>query len=461
MEKTDSVSATEIKPKGWTTAPTLLDLKAHLLEANTSHAAQEEKIDRWLDNLHVRGKAQVNTPKGNSKIVPKLIRKQAEWRYAALSEPFLSTADLFKAEPVTWEDVDSAQQNQLVLNNQINTKVNKVRFIDQYVRAAVDQGTVIVRVGWEFREEEVKELKPVVEFRRNDELPPMHQQLAMMKAEDPTRYQFDIPEELQMAHEATMQSGFPLEPIIVGMEEVEVMKTIKNQPTLQVCDYRNVIIDPACEGDMAKAQFVIHKFETSMSTLKKEGDRYKNLDKINVTNNSILGDPDVPTENQTFNFKDDARKKFLAYEYCGFWDFDDSGIAKPFVATWVGDTMIRLEENPYPDKELPFVVVPFLPVENSVYGEPDGELLEDNQKVIGAVTRGMLDIMGKSANGQTGTRKDALDATNLHKFAMPFLRYETGDLAGLDLLLRQGVAPAMNQLNRRPRSDDRSNDQKL
>ncbi len=34
-------------------------------------------------------------------------------------------------------------------------------------------------------------------------------------------------------------------------------------------------------------------------------------------------------------------------------------------------------------------------------------------------------------------------------------------LAGLELLLRQGVAPAMNRLNRRAQSDDRSNDPKL
>ena len=42
----------------------------------------------------------------------------------------------------------------MVLNNQFNTKMNKVTFIDNYVRAGVNEGTVIVRVGWEFEEEE-------------------------------------------------------------------------------------------------------------------------------------------------------------------------------------------------------------------------------------------------------------------------------------------------------------------
>jgi len=43
-------------------------------------------------------------------------------------------------------------------------------------------------------------------------------------------------------------------------------------------------------------------------------------------------------------------------------------------------------------------------------------LLEDNQNIIGAVTRGMIDVMGRSANGQIGSRKDALDVTNKRKF---------------------------------------------
>jgi hypothetical protein len=58
----------------------------------------------------------------------------------------------------------------------------------------------------------------------------------------------------------------------------------------------------------------------------------------------------------------------------------------------------------------------YLPVRKSSYGEPDGALLEDNQKVVGAITRGMIDLLGKSANGQTGMRKDMLDATNRRKF---------------------------------------------
>ena len=133
--------------------------------------------------------------------------------------------------------------------------------------------------------------------------------------------------------------------------------------------------------------------------------------------NSILNEPDhTPSNDSNFNFNDKPRQLFVVYEYWGYWDIDGSGTVTPIVVTWVGNTIIRMEENPFPDKLLPFITVPYLPKRREVYGEPDGALLEDNQKIIGAVTRGMIDIMGKSANGQTGIRKDMLDTTNRRKF---------------------------------------------
>jgi hypothetical protein len=399
----------------WKNAPTLAELKQDLQDAKPIHDGQITRVGEWLDNLNVTGNAKVKS--AGSKIVPKLIRKQAEWRYGALSDPFLSTEDVFNVSPVTWEDRDAAIQNQLILNHQFNTKIDKVTFIDEYVRTAVDEGTVIVRTGWDFHEEEYKDQVPVVEFQVNPELAPLHEFLAQLQVESPSQWATDVPEELKQAHELTVEQGVPIEAIITGYEEKTLTRTVRNCPTVEICDYRNVVFDPTCMGDISKASFAIYSFESSLSQLKKDG-KYKNLDQIKIDNNSILGTPDhaVPGDNQTFNFSDEPRKKFVVYEYWGYWDIDGSGTVKPVVIAWVGDTLIRMEENPFPDKALPFVVVSYLPVRKQIYGEPDGALLEDNQKVAGAVTRGMIDIMGKSANGQTGIRKDALDATNRRKF---------------------------------------------
>jgi hypothetical protein len=193
--------------------------------------------------------------------------------------------------------------------------------------------------------------------------------------------------------------------------------TIKNQPVLTVCDYNNLILDPTCEGDIEKANFAVYSFETSLSELKKDG-RYKNLDDINFESASVLSEPDhaVNTDDDSFTFQDKARKKVIAREYWGYWDIDDTEEVKSFVATWVGSTFIRMEENPYPDKKIPFVLVQYLPRRKNIYGEPDAALIEDNQKIVGAVTRGIIDIIGRSASGQQGIRKDALDVTNARKF---------------------------------------------
>lgn len=402
----------------WENEPTIRDLKQDFTDAQSDHDTHVGKVDTWLDNLNIEGAAKVKKVVGKSAIVPKLIRKQAEWRYAALTEPFLSTDDIYNIAPVTYEDRNAAKQNELVLNNQFNTKLDKIKFIDEYVRTAVDEGTVIVRVGWEFTEEEKE-----VETQQYNYIPSVDpnfasflEQINNLAQTNPQAFASQVPPQMQEALKRTLASGQNMQPI--PGEVVTELKTVttKNQPTLDICSYKNITIDPSCEGDLQKAGFIIYSFETSLSELEKDG-KYHNLDNINVDNNSVLAEPDhTSVDNSSFSFSDKPRKKLVAYEYWGYWDIDNSGIVSPIISTWVGDVMIRMEKNPFPDQELPFVSSQYLPVRKSVYGEPDGELLEDNQKVVGAVTRGMIDIMGRSANGQMGSRKDALDVTNKRKF---------------------------------------------
>ena len=375
----------------WKNPPTLGDLKQDYESAKVAHDVHTQEVDTWLRVLN--GEQTINAKRGRSKLVPKLARRQAEWRYAALSEPFLSTDDLFNTSPQTFEDKEIAVQNGMMLNYQLNCRMDKVKFIDEYVRTAVDEGTAIVRVGWEFEEGKRKIYEDIMEMQPT--MDPATGQMAV----DPN-------------------TGQPvMQEVKVGEKAKTKTITIKNQPVLTICDYNNIIVDPTCDGDIEKASFTVYSFETSLAELKKDG-RYKNLDNINFESASVLSEPDheVNTDDTSYTFKDKARKKVIAREYWGFWDINDTGEVEPFVATWIGDTIIRLEENPYPDKKIPFVLVQYLPRRKNIYGEPDASLIEDNQKIVGAVTRGIIDIIGRSANGQQGIRKDALDVTNARKF---------------------------------------------
>ena len=401
----------------WKNEPNVTDLKSDYDSASSAHSAQMSKISTWLDNLNVTGSAKPKKLPGRSSVQPMLIRKQAEWRYSALTEPFLSTDELFTVSPVTWEDREAAIQNQLVLNYQFNIKIDKVRFIDDYVRTAVNEGTVIVRVGWREQTQKIKETVPVYAYypaQTPDQVAAIQEAL-QLKLENPNAYH-NLPDDIIASVDYSYENRGAYVARQEGTQEVEYEKIIVNQPTAEVVNSQNVVIDPTCNGDIKQAQFVIYSFETSKSDLEKDG-RYKNLDKISASMSNPLNTPDHITKDQSgFNFKDEPRKKFIAYEYWGYWDINGDGKTVPIVATFVGNTMIRLEENPFPDKQIPFVIVSYLPVTRSIYGEPDGALLEDNQKIIGATTRAMIDILARSANGQTGIRKDMLDVTNRRKF---------------------------------------------
>ena len=431
-QETDKVKFSGVGPEilklqpSWKNEPTVANLKQDLTDSAGEQFTHKANVERWLSNMYITGAAQPKKIAGKSSIVPKLIRKQAEWRYSSLSEPFLNNENIFDVRPTSAGDTKRAEQNGMVLNNQFNTKIDKIKFIDDYVRDAVDLGTVIAEVGWRSATEEVVEQIPEYEFfpEPTGQLAQQYTGLLEMREADPEQYADYSTPGLDQALESFQVDGIALYP---EEKKDEAGKTItqevrrqvetQNHPTVEVCESTNIIVDPSCNGDIDKAGFIAKKFKSSLSELKKDG-RYKNLTRVDPEGSSPFADPDYdePEENQSFNFTDTPRKQFVVHVYWGYWDINGTGIVEPIVASWVGETMIRMELNPFPDKKPPFILARYMPKRKSVYGEPDGELLEDNQKIIGAVTRGMIDLMGKSANSQTGIRKDMLDVTNKRKF---------------------------------------------
>lgn len=416
MSDTDEANKVLLENAGWKKPPSIEDLKQDITDAQSDHTAHVTKVRAWLDMLHTTGTAAPVKRKNRSSVQPKLIRKHAEWRYSALTEAFMSTPDLFNVSPKTFEDKESAIQNGLLLNYQFNNELNKVEFIDEFVRTVVDEGTLIGKVGWEFKTEKVERIVPIYEYYEAPEQLEMLEEVHMLFESNPLEYS-DLPEYIKAAHEYFMENGLPVTAELVDEETIEEEKYVYNRPTIEICNVEQVIIDPSCLGDLNKAKFIVHTFPSCIADLSSDG-KYSNLDKINLNSNNILGAPDsVAAETTTsFNFKDKARQKFFVSEYWGMWDIEGNNSLEPIVVTWVGDTIIRAERNPFPFKKPPFICVPYLPVKKSIYGETDAELLEDNQRIVGAVTRGMIDLMGRSANAQQGFRKDALDVTNKRKF---------------------------------------------
>ena len=352
-------------------ADLLKTLKQDLSSAKDMKAAIDQRVAERRDIYN--GKPYGNEEEGKSKIVVKLAKRQSEWAHAKIKEPFVSTPEIVKCNPVTFEDVQAARQNELLLNYQFCRQFDRYKFMTKAIKVLDVDATLVVQTGWVYEDEEITQMTDIVEV-------------------DEHGNEF------------------------ITTQRVPTIRVKKNQPTARVCRSEDVFIDPTCQDDIDNAQFVIFRYETDLSTLKKDG-RYKNLDKLKEAGDELSSDEDFDPEDETeFKFSDKARKKLLVYEYWGNYDIDDDGEVEPIVCAWIGGTIIRLGSNPYPDKKPPFIVVPFSSVPFQLHGENNIDLIEDNQKVITATTRGIINNMAQSTNGQVGIRKGALDAIQRKKF---------------------------------------------
>ena len=368
--------------------PSLTDLKGDYENAKSYHQSVLARIEEWRTILLAPDR---NFGKNRSKITPKVVKKQAEWTYPILEEPMLSSKEMFDLSPVTYEDPEVVRNVSKIINHQFNKEIDKVKLITDATRRFVDDGTCIIKIGWDRREKyHIEEVEEEVEVTVED----------------------------ASIRQKMLIAGYkPVYRKKVKNKKV-VKELVKNAPYLEVLDPAMVIVDPNAQGDLDKAQFIIEEFDTNLSNLKKAG-IYKNLDELeqkieqNIMEETTdeLGDKD-----DSFMFNDKARRVIRAVRYWGYWDFDGKGMTSPFVATWVGNILIHLERNPVPYLGLPFEVSHYKPVFKSNYGEPDAEIIKDNQEIIGAITRGYIDTLGRSASGQTGIQKGFMDAINKQKF---------------------------------------------
>ena len=395
----------------WKNEPTFADLEKDRINGSSSNSTLRERLLTY-ELIRNGGKEITKTAPGKSTTRPKLVRKQNEYKYAALEDAILGSKDLFTIDGVGEEDNASAAQNQVMLNYQFRNKIQIQKLIEKAVRNSVDKGTVICKVGWktEYGKVIIDEERPVY---ANAE-----QSLLMMQEQ----VQSGQMTEAQMI--AMIETAEPMQ-IGTKIVQVEKEKLIENHPTIDVRNIANITIDPTCEGDITKAAFLIEEYPVSLSDLKKEefkereieeettdesGNKvvtkrkestgiYKNLHLLDGEEEFQYSEHHGQTA-QSSKLEGKARKKLKAYDYWGFWDINDDGNVVPIVATWVGKVLVRLEENPFSHRKIPYVLAQYMPVDNEIAGEPDAILLEENQEAVGKTTRAIQDIMANEAVGQ-------------------------------------------------------------
>ena len=345
----------------------LENLKRDLEAARGLKNEQDDCIAKWKKEHN--GEPYGNEVTGKSAIVSRDIKRQSEWQHSSIIDPFVSSPDIIKCSPITWEDKELSEQTELVLNTQFTRKFNRYSFMTKAIKVLDSEGTVVIQTGWDYEDYTRKVEREVV----------LHDEHGQY----------------------------------IDVEEVDEVVIVKNQPTAIVRRNIDVYLDPTCQDDIDNAQFVITRYESDLSNLRQD----PNMSNLGRVAKEMCVDGEYTAEDDTgFEFTDDPRKKLVVYEYWGNYDLDGDGNAEPMVCCWVGDNIIRLEPNPYPDQKIPFVVVPFNSVPFKMHGEANAELIGDNQKVKTAIVRGIVDNLAKSNNGQIGFRKGALDPLNKKRY---------------------------------------------
>lgn len=431
----------------------LRTLKADFEASKRLKERNDIKISTWRREYN--GELYGNEKKNRSKFVYRLIKKQSEWQHAGLVDPFVSTPDIIKAKPVTWEDKEVSPKIEILLNTQFCRQFDRFNFMNKAIKVLDQEGTVVIRTGWEYKESVVKEQIMVQEpnpdfimlqeqamgIQANlEQIAPMVEQsqnsLAMLEEQgisiDQAVTSGMIDPQVVAGASEMMNEANGLEQQLQALQEqlqsipqtievpqiIERVKAVVNRPTAMVCRNEDIFIDPTCQDNMDNCQFIIYRYETDMTTLKRAG-IYKNLDKVSHSlrdSEYVSQTRDDEGYDSSFEFSDVARKKIVVHEYWGNYDVDGDGEAEPIVCSWVNDVIIQLRDNPFPDKQPPFIVVPFNSIPFSLYGESNAELLSDTQKIQTAIIRGLIDNMAMSNNGQKGVRNGALDEYNRVKF---------------------------------------------
>ena len=358
-------------------------LKSFQNDFQNAYVYQEQniaKVDIWRKRYN--GEPYGNENDGKSKIVSKDIKKISDQLISELSDPFINTPDIVRCEANIPSSTQSAIANEIVLNTQFCRMFDRFNFISQCVRTLVIDGTCVVKTGWEYNEDVritsvEKEVNSINEYGN----------IALDR-----------------------ETGMPITEKVNELEEQLVV--VDNKPTALLCRNEDIYIDPTCLGDFSKARFIIHIFEADLDTLERDG-RYTNLDQLKLIEKTQ--DP-YYIKDQYAIFDDKPRKKYIIYEYWGYYDVNEDGLVEPIVCAYVDNVVIRFDYNPFPDKKPPFIVCPLYPIPHKIYGESLAETLDDLQKTRTALLRGMIDNISKNNNSQVGIRKGTLDEINKKKF---------------------------------------------
>lgn len=396
----------------------LKDLQKNYKSSVTSKNRVDSSIRGWLKAYN--GDKYGNEVNGRSQIVMKDVKKAIKAMSPSIIEPFISTSTIVGAKPAKVGGEQKADYVADILNYQYNNQFDRLEFITSISTILPKEGTVFIRTGWEFSSKNSKKVLNGLSLQ-----------------------------EIQMMKQQGIEGVTDIENNKDGTFNVTIEKneTKENRPTAVICKNESITTDPTAQS-FKDSKFITYEFEMSYSDIKKQKDIYDFqpiTEELLETYTTASRYPETALGGQraidnynsgvdyNFNFSDKTSRKLRLIEYWGEYDIDGSGVNEQIVCVWIKgtDKILRLDKNPYPDGEIPFVSCQYNFEPFTIWGNGVADVIGDGQQIHTAIMRGFIDNMSLANNGQKLIQKGAIDYVNLAKLQRGEKFIEVNNIEGV------------------------------
>lgn len=409
-----------------------------------NEAEQDIRVKHY--NIYRASGDGIKEREGRSRLKSSDTMDAIEWMMPAFMKTFAGSTSSIVVAPVGSEDVEKAEKLENLLNWQfMGQNVQGFNKLYEWIKTSLVYGTSIMKVTWKdtyikkdfdmpvVSQGQMDEMMSSEEFIDVNAVPEdimpgtvISQDMFEMAANDPAMLQ-------QIAQVNSESQG--VQPVAIAAmrvyREVNGTKKIKSYsgPQVEVISPEDFYMDPDAKS-INEAQFVIHRVWRTFGELRdlEEDGIYRNVDDVKdwvdksrdeFTNSEkaqryeAAGQTDPSVNSQLEDNDQIARKKLEVFEWWGLLDLEGEGFQEPYLVVFCGESILRMERNPYGHGQAPFEVLrPMLdPFKFTGIGMP--ELVGEFQAVKTALMRQTLDNISFQNNGMWLVNRNAGVDTNL------------------------------------------------
>lgn len=420
-------------------------IKSDISSGKTANESEQDSRIKHYNIYRAKGDG-IKERVGRSRIKSSDTMDAIEWMMPAFMKTFAGTNTCVNIAPIGTEDVGKAEKLEGLLNWQfMGQNVQGFNKLYEWIKTSLIYGTSIMKVTWKDTYVKKNFDMPMATQSQMDEMMndegyinvdaiPEDIMPGMTISEEMWQMAASDPEMLQKIGQVNAQpqgiQPVALEPMRV-YREVNGTKKIKSYsgPQVEVISPEDFYMDPEAKS-INEAQFVIHRVWRTFGDLKKleEDGVYNKVDDVkdwlnkkghkdfNNTEEAArydAADQNDPANSTSFDEDDQlARRKVEVFEWWGLMDLEGEGLQEPYLVVFCGDSILRMEVNPYGHGQAPFEVLrPMLdPFKFTGIGMP--ELVGEFQALKTAILRQTLDNISFQNNGMWLVNRNAGVDTN-------------------------------------------------